>query len=221
VDVADTGPGVPTERQARLFEPFEQGDSAITHTYGGSGLGLALSRKLAERLGGSLVLLRSVPGGGSTFRLVVKPISQAPPPQLEAPRTLAPTSPSGLTGVRILLAEDHPDMQLAIRLALESEGATVVGARDGIEAVDTLRSGGFDVVLMDLRMPKLDGLQATRSLRREGCAVPVIAISADPESMGRPDAVAAGCDDFLSKPFAVGDLVGVIRSRLEAQIAPS
>jgi CheY-like chemotaxis protein len=105
-----------------------------------------------------------------------------------------------------------------MRRLLEQEGATVVAARDGHEALANFRSDSVDVVLMDLRMPNLDGVQATRALRSEGCTAPIFALTADPSALSRAEAVAAGCDDCLLKPFGVADLVGVIRSRLSRQL---
>ena len=100
--------------------------------------------------------------------------------------------------MKILLVEDHRDIQLAMRRLLEQEGASVVVARDGREAVTRFESDSIDVVLMDLRMPNVDGVQATRVLRDKGCAVPIIALTADPTSASRTEALAAGCDDCLA-----------------------
>jgi signal transduction histidine kinase/ActR/RegA family two-component response regulator len=220
IDVADTGIGIAPDRHALLFEPFAQADASIAQTYGGSGLGLALSRRLAERMGGSLVLLRSAPGSGSTFRLTVNPIAGPVSPELESRSADALPTEGGIAGLRILLVEDHRDIQLAMRRLLQQEGAIVVSARDGHEALAKFRSAPIDVVLMDLRMPNLDGVQATRALRAQGCKVPIIALTADPTSLSRAEAVAAGCDDCLSKPFGVSDLIAVIRARLPRQVAP-
>jgi CheY-like chemotaxis protein len=219
IDVADTGIGIAADRQALLFEPFVQADSSITQTYGGTGLGLALSRRLAERMGGSLVLQRSALGTGSTFRLTLNHILAAPSPEHEQSSSDTAPAEGGIVGLRILLVEDHRDIQLALRRLLEQEGATVESARDGREALARFRSDSIDVVLMDLRMPNLDGVQATRVLRSKGCTVPIIALTADPTSLIRAEAVAAGCDDCLSKPFGVSDLIAVIRSRLPRQFA--
>lgn len=221
IDVSDTGIGIAPERQAHLFEPFEQADTSIAQTYGGTGLGLALSRRLAEHLGGSLVLLRSAPGRGTTFRLTLKPLSAPGPAIVRAPVAPAPAAPSdeAIAGVRVLLAEDHPDMQLAVARLLEQAGALVETARDGREAVSKTLSGNFDIVLMDLRMPIMDGLQATRQLRQEGCRVPIVAITADPATLRRAEAVDAGCDACLSKPFTLSDLMASIRFLHGRQLA--
>jgi CheY-like chemotaxis protein len=203
---------------ALLFEPFAQADSSIAQTYGGTGLGLALSRRPGEQMGGSLILLKSAPGSGSTFRLTMKAM---PRPQLTEypPRHADPPAPvGGIAGLRILLVEDNPDIQLAMRRLLEQEGATVVAARDGREAFANFRSDSIDVVLMDLRMPNLDGFQATRALRSKGCTAPIIALTADPTATNREEALSAGCDECLFKPFGVSDLIAVIRSRLSRQL---
>ena len=212
IDVDDTGIGIASDRQALLFEPFAQADTSITHAYGGTGLGLVLSRRLAERLGGSLILLNSAPGRGSTFRLSVK----AMPGTLSLQHSPSSSDPLpaeySIGGLRILLVEDHLDIQLAMRRLLEQEGAAVVAANDGREALASFLSESIDLVLMDLRMPNLDGVQATRALRKAGCTRPIIALTADPTALSRSEAMSAGCDDCLFKPFAVDDLMAVIRS---------
>jgi signal transduction histidine kinase/CheY-like chemotaxis protein len=216
IDVTDTGIGIPPDRQPHLFEPFAQADSSIARTYGGAGLGLALSRRLAEQMGGTLVLLRSAPGEGSTFRLTVTALAPALEGVVSATehgavdRTpIRPPTPT-IEGVRILLAEDHPDMRLAVRRLLEQAGALVLVASDGHEAVAQIRSHPFDVVLMDLRMPRLDGLEATRILRREGYTVPVIALTADLSAAIRDEAIHGGCDELVSKPLIQRDLISMI-----------
>jgi len=134
-----------------------------------------------------------------------------PPLDAMGGKAMAMEHPGSIAGVRILLAEDHRDMHFTLRASLEGAGATVESAHDGKEAVDRVMSSTFDVVLMDLRMPNMDGLQATRLLRRQGCAVPVIALTADPATIRRAEALDAGCDACLSKPFKVDDLIASIR----------
>ena len=210
IDISDTGVGIAPEEQAHVFELFEQANPSISRTYGGNGLGLAISRKLAEQLSGSLELLRSVPGEGTTFRLTLRPLT-TPPQEMANGKSAAAETQASIAGIRILLAEDHRDMHFALRASLEGAGATVESARDGREAVDRAMAAAFDVVLMDLRMPNMDGLQATRLLRRHGNAVPVIALTADPATLRRAEALDAGCDACLSKPFKVDDLIASIR----------
>jgi signal transduction histidine kinase len=208
-DITDTGIGITADQQAHLFEPFEQANASIARAYGGNGLGLALSRKLADQLGGTLVLLHSAPGEGTTFRLTLRPLKAEP---RESPSGGAPErSTRAIAGIRILLAEDHRDLHYALRESLQREGATVESAHDGREAVSKIMSAAFDVVLMDLRMPTMDGIQATRALRKQGCALPIIALTADPATLRRAEALDAGCDACLSKPFKIDDLIASIR----------
>jgi signal transduction histidine kinase len=213
IDFTDTGIGIVREQQARVFEPFEQTHDSTARSYGGNGLGLALSRKLAVQLGGSLVLLYSAPGEGTTFRLTVRPLKAAPTvdtPPAPVKEPVADPVPS-IAGLRLLLAEDHRDLHLALRALLEQAGATVESVHDGREALARVSVSEFDAVLMDLRMPNMDGIQATRALRSQGYAVPIIALTADPATFRRVEALNAGCDACLSKPFTPDDLISAIR----------
>ena len=219
IDVTDTGIGIAADRHARLFEPFEQGSDSIARVYGGNGLGLALSRRLAERLGGTLVLLDSAPGKGTTFRLTLRalePVAEAE--SVPDKGTANPAAPS-IEGWRILLAEDHRDLNLALRTLLEREGATVESVYDGRDAVARAMSTTFDVVLMDLLMPHLDGLEATRRLRSLGSAIPIIGLTADPATLHQAEALEAGCDACLSKPFTLEDLTASIHLSSRPTIA--
>lgn len=210
IDVSDTGIGIDPDRVPSLFEPFGQVSASFTRNHGGSGLGLALSRRLAEQLGGALTLLHSEPGRGSTFRLALTaPIVELTPAAISLARRERPNGV--LHGVRVLLAEDHADLRLAIGRVLQLEGATIDFARDGSEAVSMVRGGGFDVVLMDVNMPVVNGLDATRALRVEGCQLPIVALSADASAESRTESIDAGCSSFLSKPFDADDLVASIR----------
>jgi signal transduction histidine kinase/CheY-like chemotaxis protein len=211
IDISDTGIGIAADRHEHLFEPFEQIDASITSAYGGHGLGLSLSRRLAEQLGGSLTLLHSAPGEGTAFRLVLKPLPRAQEAGSKQERRAFGREEPSLEGLRILLAEDHRDLHLALRGLLEEGGAVVESAYNGQEAVDRAVSGGVDVILMDLRMPRLDGLQATRALRSRGCGITIIALTADPATVRRAEALEAGCDACLSKPFELEELATAIR----------
>jgi signal transduction histidine kinase len=210
IDIIDTGIGIAAGRRGHIFEPFEQGDPHISQVYGGSGLGLTLSRRLARRLGGDLELLHSSPGTGSTFRLVLKSLPAAAAAQSDAHETPAPPA-KGIKGMRILLAEDHRDLHLALRRMLEQAGATIASAFDGREAVDQASAAPFDVVLMDLRMPNLDGLAAARTLRGKGYTTPIVALTADPTTLWRAAALEAGCNDVLAKPFTIDHVAAAIR----------
>jgi signal transduction histidine kinase/ActR/RegA family two-component response regulator len=213
IDVADTGIGIAPHQVAGLFEPFGQADS-VARVHGGTGLGLALSRRLAEQLGGSLVLVSSEVGRGTTFRITIDTHAAGAADGTRPPSPYSAQSPRRLrvlTGLRILLAEDHPDLRLAIGRALGLEGAELEYATNGYEAITVAQQARFDVVVMDLLMPAMSGLDATRALRAAGIRVPVIAISADATPGARTAAIDAGCNAFLCKPFDAGDLVAAIR----------
>jgi signal transduction histidine kinase len=213
IDVADTGIGIATHQIAGLFEPFGQAEAAA-RAHGGTGLGLALSRRLAEQLGGSLELVSSEVGRGTTFRITIgAPVARAADGHRTSSRDSdrAPAGAPTLAGVQILLAEDHPDLRLAIGRALGLEGAHLAYAVDGREAITLAQQSKFDVVVMDLLMPAVNGLDATRALRAAGSRVPVIAVSADATPGARTAAIDAGCNAFLCKPFDSGDLVAAIR----------
>ena len=211
IDIADTGIGISPDRHQFLFEPFEQASTSIARVYGGSGLGLALSRRLAEHLGGSLTLVRSAPGQGTVFCLTLTPLPRAAEPGRTRGREVSNDDLIAIQGLRILLAEDHPDLHEALRRQLQRAGATVESAHDGEQAVAKVGSGEFDLILMDLRLPHMDGLEAIRALRGQGCAVPIIALTADPTSFHREAALEAGCNTCLSKPFEMDELIASIR----------
>ncbi len=207
-EVQDTGIGITEEQKTKLFQDFQQADSSTSRTYGGSGLGLVISRRLAELMGGK-VGVESEPGKGSTFWVTVQlgKSKMTPLPkdshdeQAEESSVLA--AKSALKGARILLAEDHPFNQLVAKEFLESAGATVSVANNGQEALALLRKEHFDCVLMDVQMPVVDGLEATRLIRADAtlAKIPVIALTANALSEDRERCLAAGMNDFISKPF--------------------
>ena len=211
IDITDTGIGLAPEQHPYLFEPFSQANATVAKVYGGNGLGLALSRRLAQHLGGDLVLVRSAPGQGATFRLTMRPLQTLPSPDHPQAAKEANQAAAAINGLRVLLAEDHRDLHISLRKLLERAGATVESAYDGDEAVAKAVSNTFDVILMDLRMPKMDGFQATRTLRSQGCGVPIVALTADPATVLRTEALDAGCDGCLSKPFKLDDLIASVR----------
>ena len=213
IDVADTGIGIPSDQIARLFEPFGQAD-AVSRVHGGTGLGLALSRRLAEQLGGSLVLVSSEVGRGTTFRIAIDAQDTSVVDGHRASPPVSDRSPAGLSaliGLKILLAEDNADLRLALGRVLSLEGAALALANNGREAVEMAERSQLDVIVMDLLMPVMTGIEATRALRAAGSRVPIIAISADATPRARTAAVDAGCNAFLCKPFDSGDLVAAIR----------
>jgi PAS domain S-box-containing protein len=208
--IVDTGIGLTPDQLARLFNPFTQADSSMTRRFGGTGLGLSISKRLAELLGGSLQV-ESTPNRGSTFTLTLP--ARAVAHQPDAP-TAAPDlalGPRPLAGRRILLAEDGIDNQRLISLLLQKAGAEVVVVGTGRIAVDTVEEepSRFDLVLMDMQMPELDGYSATAHLRRAGCDLPIIALTAHAMAEDRDRCIAAGCDEYATKPIDRAALIGL------------
>jgi signal transduction histidine kinase/CheY-like chemotaxis protein len=215
VEVSDTGIGLSPEQGARLFEPFTQADPSISRRFGGTGLGLALSRRLARSMGGDLAIVGGAPGKGTTLRLSLPTASRTArarpePVEADGPDSSKPLS-SELRGLRLLLAEDNPDIRIATTALLRCVGAEVVEAADGFEAVGLCTRDAFDVVLMDVRMPRLDGLEATRALRGLGVVVPIVALTADAVLEHRDECLAAGCSAHVPKPVDIDHLIGMIR----------
>jgi PAS domain S-box-containing protein len=205
-DVIDTGIGVPLEAQASLFERFQQADASTTRRFGGSGLGLAITRKLAQMLGGE-VAFRSTPGEGSTFTLTIAA------PSALAPSVAEPTCDDLLDGLKILVVEDNPTNQLVARRILEQLGARVSVADDGAAGVEAARDGTFDLILMDVQMPGMDGLEASRRIRAlpgPEARAPIIALTANVMAHQRAAYRAAGMDGVAAKPISPAALVAEI-----------
>jgi signal transduction histidine kinase/CheY-like chemotaxis protein len=209
VDVIDSGIGLSIEEAGKLFTPFIQADASISKRFGGSGLGLALARRMAQAMGGDLVLARSAPGEGSTFRLLLPASEDLSIPTRQATPAKGLRRP-GLEGVRILVAEDYEDIRLAMVELLKLEGAHVVDVADGLAAVKAGSLEAFDVMLLDVRMPLMDGLEATRQLRTRGIQTPILALTADAVLEHRNECLAAGCDGYLAKPVEMKLLMAEI-----------
>lgn len=217
-EVRDTGIGISPEQEALLFEPFQQGDSSTTRKYGGSGLGLVISKRLAELMGGKIEL-QSEPGKGSIFCFTARlDIGSKPLPDSTQQQVLAA---SALSGARVLLAEDHPFNQQVTIEFLNAAGVTTCVANNGKEALDLLRHERFDCVLMDTQMPLMDGLEATRLIRNDTAlaAIPVIAMSANVSGEGRERCLDAGMNDFIGKPFKVEDLYAALVRQMPGRLA--
>lgn len=203
-EVQDSGIGISEEQQSKLFQDFQQADSSISRNYGGSGLGLVISKQLAHLMGGE-VGVASKPGRGSTFWFTARLGKGAPsslPVESEVKSGRASVM-GKLKGARILLVEDHPFNQLVAKEFLEDAEAMVCLANNGEEAIELLHKKHYDCVLMDAQMPIMDGFEATRRIRASVALakIPVIAMTANALGEDRERCLAAGMNDFISKPF--------------------
>jgi len=206
IRVQDSGVGIPPEKQDSIFEKFTQADGSTTREFGGTGLGLAISRQLVSLMGGQLKV-HSEPGVGSTFTLEVPLTRLNECPVSVAPRASSATQmslPIG-DGLRVLVAEDNAVNQMVVRRMLERLGHSVRVVEDGLQAVAVVAEEDFDLVLMDVQMPELDGIEATRRIRSSGGAwagVPIIALTAHAMAGDRERTLAAGLDGYLTKPLS-------------------
>jgi PAS domain S-box-containing protein len=221
-EVADSGVGMTEEQIANLFQPFQQADTSTTRKFGGTGLGLTISRRLAEKLGGDITV-KSTLGQGSTFTVTVgtgpldgvKLLDYPTEAQLPADFDKKPAAPKIKLDCRVLLAEDGPDNQRLISFLLKKAGAEVTVAENGQIARDlalAARNDGnpFAVILMDMQMPLMDGYEATEELREAGYTGPIIALTAHAMSTDRDKCLAAGCDDYTTKPIDRERLISMV-----------
>lgn len=217
IEIEDTGIGIAEDRTKALFNAFEQADSSITRRFGGTGLGLALSKRLAEVLGGSLRLKWTELGKGSCFEFqfpVNGTMAPLGPKDQSSPASTLLVGPpaASLEGLRVLLAEDSSDNVMLLRIYLGKEGVCLAVAHNGAEAVQMAEAEDFDLILMDIQMPVLDGLEATRQLRSHGFNKPIIALTAHALKEETEKSLAAGCDAHLAKPVSRHDLTMVLRA---------
>jgi PAS domain S-box-containing protein len=208
--VTDSGKGITPEQAQKLFQPFEQGDTSTTRRFGGAGLGLNLSRRLAQLLGGNVELVESVPESGCVFRIEF----QLARTEFERTGAIAVKHNTEedirLDGIKVLLAEDAPDNQLLVRTFLGLAGARVDTADDGEMAVTMALSHDYDIILMDIQMPKLDGYGATSQLRQLGYSVPIVALTAHAMHSEVEYCKDSGFNAHLSKPIARRDLCKMV-----------
>ena len=209
--VVDDGIGIEPSELDRLFEAFTQADSSVSRHYGGTGLGLTISRLLVEGMGGQLAA-RSTPGEGSTFEFTLSFQLAKSDPAEASPATAAALPATG--PMRVLVAEDNLVNQRVARGMLEILGHEVRVVSNGMEAVEAARGGGIDLILMDVNMPVLDGLEATRRIREAAGpeqGLPIVALTANAIEGDQQVCLDAGMDHYLPKPFAKDELAGAIQ----------
>ncbi len=227
IAVQDTGVGIEKNQIGRLFQAFAQVDSSTTRLFGGTGLGLALSRKLAQALGGDVILESTAPGEGSTFHIVIdcqvkpksrwiKTFSALDLRQKSQDDEFA--KKEVLKGINVLLVDDAPDNQTVIGLFLGLAGAHVEYADNGAEGVEKALAGNFNVVLMDIQMPHVDGYEATRRLRDQGYSKPIIALTAHAMKEERDRCISVGCTDHFTKPVDRAKLISLVDQLTHPQI---
>ena len=218
VDVADTGRGIPEELQDAIFSKFEQGEGSTTRRFGGTGLGLTISRELSHLLGGNLTV-RSAPGEGATFTVTVRASRVERP---KAPTRIAsPSQPNAMeaeiAGLKLLAAEDLAVNRQVLEAIVKPLGVTLVVAENGKEAIEVLKTEAFDAVLMDLRMPVMDGLTATRHIRAGHAGdnvkdIPIIALTANAMREHVEESLEAGANAHVAKPVSRRALIEALKT---------
>lgn len=217
IGVSDSGIGISQEQQKQLFEPFVQADSTITRRFGGSGLGLALCRRLVALMGGSIDL-RSEPGDGSQFTVKL-PLVSTEAPVSNPGDTGAAADKAAFSDIKVLAVDDQASNRELIRMQLEELGYQVVLASNGSEAMLRFNQDSYDLVLTDLSMPGMDGYALTRSLRNHGATVPVVAMTAHAEIEEHRRCKEEGIDAVLVKPVLLNTLSHTLRKVLNMQTA--
>ena len=223
VNVRDTGVGIAADKLEEVFNPFAQADASVTRRFGGTGLGLAISRHIAEALGGSISVSSQV-NQGSLFSVTIDPGEIADESLLAVPPAVEPASfDSGAESIslfpgRILVVEDGETNRKLIRIMLQRQGLDITEATNGIEGVKLALSGDFDVVLMDMQMPLLDGYSAAAQIRAQGSRVPIIALTAHAMSGDEEKCLSAGCSGYLTKPIDENRLLRKLAEFLQSSV---
>ena len=218
--VTDTGRGISADQISALFRPFAQADASTTRKFGGTGLGLVLTKRFCQQMGGDYTLVRSEIDVGSTFRARVQVELPASVQIVDVTARFSTPAPlkgpamtnDKLTGTKILLVEDSPDNQMLLEILLKKQGAELEIANDGLEGVDFALKNDYDIVLMDIQMPKMDGHEAVRTLRDRGYKIPVIALTAHAMKEEIDRAQASGFSGYLTKPIQKEALIETISS---------
>lgn len=221
-EIKDTGIGISKEHIEQLFERFVQADNSMTRRFGGTGLGLALSRRLARSLGGDVTIVSSLEGKGTVFKIMVAD----QPDKLSAAEETAQANgkkeskltPNMLDDVNVLVVDDSPDNQELLSAFLENYGAKVDLAENGLAGCKKALGGNFDVIIMDIQMPEMDGYTATQKLRSAGYEKPIIALTAHAMSEVRRKCLNVGCNDHLSKPINSADLVRTVARHVHEMV---
>ena len=215
-EVSDTGVGIPSHMQARLFQPFTQADTSATREFGGTGLGLAITKRLVDLMRGSISFETEL-DKGTTFKVTI-PVETPQKKEFNGAlndRRSDPATEGSRIDCRVLVVDDRPEMRSLFRYFIEEAGGRVSTAEDGRTAVEAVRSAEtegqpIDLVLMDIQMPGVDGYEATRNLRAEGFANAIVALTASAMKTDRERCLAAGCNDYLTKPVQPDQLIDLI-----------
>jgi PAS domain S-box-containing protein len=224
ITVADTGIGIAPDRLDGIFEPFVQADASTTRRFGGTGLGLAISRRFARALGGDIVVA-SVPGQGSVFTVTIDAgpldgIVMLQPDQVRRSTTVVQAEPGStwhFAPSHVLVVDDGAENRELVRLVLEEAGLRVAEAENGQVALDRISNEAFDLVLMDMQMPVLDGFTATRRLREQGSTLPIVALTANAMKGFEQELLAVGCTAYLTKPIDIDKLLETLAGLLHAE----
>ena len=220
--VQDQGVGIALDSMERLFHPFGQADATVKREYGGSGLGLVISRRLAKAMGGTVRILSSVIGQGSVFEIIVildrsEKTSIVKSLRKKSAQEARPMEVS-LSDRRILAVDDARDNLILIEMFLRNTKAEIVFANNGLEALDAYKKQSFDLVLMDIQMPKMDGLEATEEIRKLNTEVPIIALTAHVGQSEYDSCIQAGCNDVLLKPISKNHLIEIVQKSLSSGV---